>query len=293
MGIGIYLLEIIIVGILSFKISQLIYHLFASHIKSVKVFKVSLTVLLVLIIMSLLIMIQFNVPKLCYSPPINKYQSDEYNTKSGNYNQQWDELVQGKIAYNIPDTMEIEENYKAIVSITKAMNDSILFQYIDNSDFKIAKIKISSRVKVILMDPAEKQNFRITSLNTEEQIVDDSTNTVWKWNIIPLKGGDHELVLRTTVKVLDHLGENYKDKIVFEKNIKVNAPVLVTMKQFIGDYWQWLTSVCFIPLIIWGYDRLSKRGKAKAKNKPILGFKIEDKNKKKTKSFDNEKSTNA
>lgn len=267
MGIVIFLLTIIFVVILlSFGISQLIYQLFARHIKKVKTFKSILTASLSLI--GFFITVLLIVGQFLARAPFSEMKN----------NHPLDKLVQGMIAYNIPDTMEIEECYKAIVSITKAMNDSILFQNIDSIDFKEEIIKVSTRVKVILIDPTGQQYFTITPLNTEEQIIDDSTNTVWKWNVVPLKGGNHELVLRTTVKVLDHLGENYKDQIVVEKNIKVNAPVLVTLKQFIGDYWQWLTSVCLIPFIIWGYNRLSKRGKDKAKNKPIVGFKKEDKN---------------
>ena len=171
-----------------------------------------------------------------------------------------DELVKGKIAYEVPDTMNMGENYKATVIITKAMNDSVLFQDFDTSDFQREEIKVSSLVKVLLIDPTE-ESFNITALNTAEQLVDDSTNTVWKWNITPKRGGDNELVLRVTAKILNQLGENYKDVKVFEKTIKVNAPVLTRIKQFVGDYWQWLSTAVVIPLIVWGYKTLSNRRK--------------------------------
>ena len=165
-----------------------------------------------------------------------------------------DELVKGKIAYEVPETMNIEENYKAVVIVTKAENDSILLIEFPQKNFQKEEIIVSSRVKVSLVDPTKK-NFDITPLNTIEQLVDDSTNTIWKWNIIPKRGGNNELILRVTVRILDRLGETYKD-IMFEKTINVNAPILTIIKQFIVNYWQWLASIIVIPLVIWGYKTL-------------------------------------
>jgi hypothetical protein len=38
-----------------------------------------------------------------------------------------DRLVTGKIAHDIPEQMKVGADYRAIASVTKAMNDSILF----------------------------------------------------------------------------------------------------------------------------------------------------------------------
>ena len=193
----------------------------------------------------------------CY-PPI----SDDYRLEK---------LIKGKIAYEIPDTMEVEKNYKATVIVTKAMNDNILFKDFDPRYFQREEIYVSSRVSVFLIDPTEK-NFNITSLNTIEQLVDDSTNTVWKWNIIPKRGGNNELVLRVTVKVLDRFGETYKDIRVFEKEINVNVTFAESIKLFFVDYWQYIspiTTVIVIPLVIWGrkifLNRRRKNKKAEQK----------------------------
>lgn len=189
----------------------------------------------------------------------------------------FDRLVSGMITYSIPDTMEIQKDYKATVSITKALNDSILYQDLNRDDFQTEAILISSRVRIVLIDPTGNKNFEITALNTEEQLVDNKTNTVWNWNIRPKKAGKNELVLRTTVKILDELGENFKDVTVFEKSIKVNASAITTIKQFIGTYWQWLITVCIIPLIIWGYKKFSPRKNDNGKPK-LIGFKKKNDN---------------
>jgi hypothetical protein len=42
-----------------------------------------------------------------------------------------DDIVAGKLAYNIPDTMRVGSSYRATVSYTKALNESILFFNLD------------------------------------------------------------------------------------------------------------------------------------------------------------------
>ena len=183
-----------------------------------------------------------------------------------------DEIVEGIIAYEIPNSMTIGNNYKATAIISKAINDSIIFQEFNSQYFQREEIKISSIVNVFLIDPTE-NNFNITSLNTIEQLVDDSTNTVWNWYVTPKRSGDNKLALRVTVKILNRLGENYKDIKVFEKSIIVNAPILSRIKQFITDYWQWLSTVIFIPLSIWVSKILfTHRKKIDDRKRKQIGF---------------------
>ena len=304
----IFFVLILIVGFFIFGIYKLLFHFFPSLFDNKKSYNLILAVSILLTSLGL-IMFNLSSPLLDYSriehrietdnsksrnkgsiedikeliqenreSNKNSYESDMLNNNTEDRHL-FDKLVKGKMAFNISDTMEIEKNYKAIVSITKAMNDSILFQNINRGHFEKENIKISSRVKVLLIDPSGLQNFSITSLNTEEQLVDDSTNTVWKWNIIPRRSGDHELIIRTTVKVLDELGENYKDITVFEKKIKVNSSIAISAKRFFTDNWQWLSGVCFIPLITWGFSRYTRQKKG-GKNPNLIGFNKEGKHKK-------------
>ena len=203
---------------------------------------------------------------------------DSLTTHIGHLN--IEQIVRGKIAYKIPDTMEIAKSHRATVSVSKALNDSILFQNIDNTGFIVENIRVSSRVRMTLIDPTGDQNFQVKPLGTVEQPVYDSTSTIWNWNVIPNRSGQNELVLRATVKILDDLGESYKDIPVFEKSIKVNASITVVAKQFIGDYWQFLSTTIIIPLIVWIYDRFSRREKYGTRERNQIGFKLNNPNKK-------------
>jgi len=179
--------------------------------------------------------------------------------------QKIDQLIKGKIAYEIPAAMNIDSSYRAIVTITKAQNNAILFSGLDSTGFYKDSIKISSRVKVSLIDPSGDKSFRIVALNTEEQLVDDSTNTVWQWNVAPLRSGNNEIILRVTAKVIDRIGENYRDIQVYNRSIQIQASFFSKVKQFWLDYWQWIITACMIPIIRSIYNKIFAKKKREAK----------------------------
>jgi len=173
----------------------------------------------------------------------------------------FDELVCGKIGYNLPDTMKVGNQYRGIVTISKALNDSILFMNLDPDNFTSEEIKVSSKIEVSLIDPSNNKNFDIVALNTKEQLVDITSNTIWKWEITPLKSGRNKIILRATVKVITDLGETPKDIPVFEKIITVQTSPILTFEQFLGNNWQWLGGTIIIPILIWRFQILKKKKK--------------------------------
>lgn len=175
-----------------------------------------------------------------------------------------DRLVRGKIAHDIPEQMKVGDDYRAIASVTKAMNDSILFAGLESEKMETEEIWVSSRVKIVLFDPTGRNNFEITALNTEEQTVNEYANTIWEWNVIPIKSGNNPLVMRATVKVLDEFGENYRDIPVFEKRVNVKASPLASLGMFLAKYWQWVATVIAIPLVTYVYRSIKNRKKQKS-----------------------------
>ncbi len=174
-----------------------------------------------------------------------------------------DRLVRGKIAHYIPDQMKVGADYRAIASVTKAMNDSILLAGLASEQMETEEIWVSSRVKIVLFDPTGKNNFEINPLNTEEQTVNERENTIWEWNVKPIKSGQNPLVMRATIKVLDEFGENYRDIPVFEKRVKVKASPLASLAMFLANYWQWVATVIAIPLVTYLYRSIKNRKKQK------------------------------
>ena len=252
----------------------LLFYGLVKKLKQSQAFNIIVTFVLMTII-SILLFVIFPLISTFFCPPhLDKSDSSIHAGFGNKYSDKvlklvkLDELVNGKIAYEVPDTMDIGKSYKATVIVTKSEKDSFLIRDFYQGNFQKEEIKVSSIVKVALFDPTpQEENFSIISLNTIEQFVGDSTNTVWKWNITPKRSGYNELVLRVTVKVLDRLGETYIDIRTFEKTIKVNVSIFASIKHFVGNNWVWFSNAIVIPLVIWFYSRFSNWKKKKADRK--------------------------
>ncbi len=191
----------------------------------------------------------------------------------------YDKLIRAKLAYKIPDTMDIGKQYVVEVIITKQLLDNVLYygfyKNISKDFVLIDSIAISSRVKVSLIDPEEK-NFQIKPMNTELQVVDSKSSTAWKWYIRPKTGGYNPLILTVSTRIKDQYGSDYKDIPVFEKTVNVNSNYWYSTRIFLEENWQYVLSGILIPFIVWLFnlynnkERGSKQGKkVKTYNKRV------------------------
>lgn len=169
------------------------------------------------------------------------------------------DLTPGRIAYEMPDVMDVDKPHLVTVAITTSMDNLILYKGLDPKNLKDEEIFVTRVVKVKLIETSGK-NFDIIELATEKQTVDDSTNTIWRWNVTPRHGGSYSLMIRATIQIPP---DSEKDKTVFEKTVSVNAEYLHETKNFFSAYWQFILSVVVLPLIVWGYKLFKARSKKK------------------------------
>jgi hypothetical protein len=167
-------------------------------------------------------------------------------------------LIEGKIAISIPDTMKYHRNYPALASITASLNDIILLQGIDTSNIReIQPIQVSSKMKVSLIDPTG-ENFSINNVNNKEQIINAKSNTVWQWNVKPLKSGTNKLIMVASVIIKSKQDDGEKDFVVTEKYISIHTPFMNGFIEFFEEKWQWILSAILIPLAIYWFKEKNK-----------------------------------
>ena len=161
------------------------------------------------------------------------------------------ELVRGKIAHHVPDTMTVDLDTQIWVHISKALNDSILLEGRSAVGVVIDAILVSSSVNVSLIDPSPDidKNFHIAKLSPDRQSVDDSTSTIWEWNVRPLKAGTFPLRISAEVDVINEFGRLPKYVPVYDDEVYVEAVPFRDTKNFFQKYWQWLITVIGIPLL--------------------------------------------
>jgi hypothetical protein len=166
-----------------------------------------------------------------------------------------DSLTIGEVAYKIPDTMIVGNNYRSIVTISNSFKDSILYEGLKSPGFKKEIIQVSSIIKLSIIDPI-KENFEITALSSEEQVLKEGSNTVWSWTITPKKNGSNLLILRATVKLKSKDGESFKDIDVLERLINVKSSLISDAGIFWKEHWEWMITTFILPIITFFFVRL-------------------------------------
>lgn len=168
----------------------------------------------------------------------------------------------GIMAYSTPEQMVVGKSYTIKLRISKENNKVQLVS--GDRNIPINDVTIDSKVVIesIRVEPimsasllSEEGKFLITPVSTETQNIEDKGYTEWQWRITPLKGGDNFLKLVVKVRISNENGDFYKDITVFDKNIKVKSNITFSIKTWISNYWQWLISTIFIPLIVWFYKK--------------------------------------
>jgi excisionase family DNA binding protein len=117
-------------------------------------------------------------------------------------------------------------------------------------------LKVSSFMKASLSG----DKFRIKALASEEQLVGGKDFTEWRWEVAPVEAGAQILYLTVTARIeIQGHGEEKKDILVKNTQIRVKVNPAYSVQMFFGNNWQWLATAIIIPLIIFGWTMWRKQ----------------------------------
>lgn len=173
-------------------------------------------------------------------------------------------LSPGRILFNPPTEMKVGVKERVEARITKTITEDLSKGLKGRGLPKIEEIRVNTLMGVRLSG----DNFNITPLSDEDQIVTGEGFTQWDWDVLPLKSGDQLLSFVVIVRMkIPNYGEERRDYPVFDRKIKVKVNPPYTIKKFIENYWQWILSTIIGSGIIgWVIKRIiKKRRKGKRK----------------------------
>lgn len=171
------------------------------------------------------------------------------------------DLIPGKLAFDFPREMKVGERYDVIFSITKSLNNEVLFKGLDSAKFEIRNIEVSSGMRVLLYDP-EPEGSKNFDISTKDKVlfVSNDRNTKWLWHVKPLKKGTHTIIVKVFATVYDERGtEREISQEVFKEKIQVEATPSFTFSNFFKKHWQWLFGTLLIPIFVYFYRKKEKK----------------------------------
>ncbi len=175
------------------------------------------------------------------------------------------------LIYDIPPLMQQGQSTRVEALISEVQKSIEKYRELKrlSSESRIEEIKIGKVMTLRLSDdsPQDRPAFEIKPISDEEQLIDTNFSDAWEWewDVIPLRSGQHHLNLKAVVTVVDEkFGERKVNIPVFSRQIKVKINRMYVLSGFVRNYWEFLASAIFIPLVIWGYSLYMKKRRAKA-----------------------------
>jgi hypothetical protein len=168
----------------------------------------------------------------------------------------------GNIAFNMPDSMSLEEAKKVELLLGASHPPEELKKQIEGKsiegNIKIEKIQISEQMEAQLTG----DGFNITRVTPERRAVSKAGITEWKWDVRAVQPGKLRLhlILNALVKI-EGLEQPYTIR-TFDKEYFVDVPWRNRpFFAFLERNWPWLWTTILIPTAAWLWNRKRKKGK--------------------------------
>lgn len=199
--------------------------------------------------------------------------------------------LKGNMAYYVPDSMEVNKSSRVSLTISKNVPLSDLKESIeksiahesnaDTSRIVLERIKIS-KVMTANLYAMDSTTFRISRLSRAQQYVylsdKDITETKWEWSVIPLKAGDHNMIIKVSTKIFDGDIEEWLEfqaynGVVLVKAVPVPIPDPPTVFEAIINYWkgnfEWIVPALTVigGFIAWLLSTFGKKKQDQEKDK--------------------------
>jgi len=209
----------------------------------------------------------------------DSYEPDWENKNVGTGNKEVkDQLVKkynSLLVFHADDTMQVNRTYTATLALARnAALGPLKMKVLEASDatddnvIVDTSIQLGKKMKADLKDfgPRNEKSFFIERIGSEEQVLSNSKESFWQWNIEPLKEGHHKLKL--VIQVI--LGDNDKVNLptkeipvtIFAQKISMGTRI----GTFFSSYWQWIITGIFLPILIaWLTTRIKQANEAKKK----------------------------
>lgn len=184
-------------------------------------------------------------------------------------------LQLGKIAFNVPIEMTLDETYRIHLLLSKSLPEqelqAQLHEYLGSSTasgtkdvntrerIETAAVKIGPRMEAIVTG----QNFEITEVTPQEQPVSREETTEWQWDVKPRKPGTQELHFTINVILLVNKATMRRAINTFDRRIDVKVTTGQWLTALIGEHWGWvLITTLLLPFVGWLVGRGMKSAEA-------------------------------
>lgn len=177
-------------------------------------------------------------------------------------------LPLGEAFHNIPIEMVAGNTTIIEAGIGNNIKKEVQKELVGNGKVQINKKVHFNPFGVKMFLDVNKEDFKVRLLSDEEQQITSKEPSIWRWEVTPLKAGQHLILVKATVEIkvpeLDIVTKKTVE--VFKAKRKVNVNWQYSVYQFITQNWKEATGLIFgtgslAAFINWWLAKKEKREK--------------------------------
>lgn len=190
-------------------------------------------------------------------PPAMLY---DYVLLEPNTNDVLDQLEAAVMAFNIPNTADINETIFAELEVGFEMDQNEIIEHLDSTQGHLIIEDIT--VSKILTAELISANFNVVPLTARSQALSNKETTEWRWTLQPLDYGTHlvTLVVHAHVKVGDK--ETTRTIEVHNEVLEITVTAKHLIFTWLEKHWEWLFTALIFPLVAWTWNNRKRKKKS-------------------------------
>ena len=175
------------------------------------------------------------------------------------------QLVLGRVAFNSPEKINIEDTVSIKVVLSPNEAETVLLDRVDEPGTKVSE---SLQVSNLMEARLSGEGFKIVAVTKERQAISSGV-TEWIWDVTPLKEGRRQLTL--TIDALITINGEVVPKTLrtFRKPIEVEITKTQKVNGILNEHGKWLWSTLLVPIFGWAFKKRKENAQKldKAANK--------------------------
>jgi hypothetical protein len=156
------------------------------------------------------------------------------------------------VAFNTPSTLSLGQTTEIQLLLS-------LREPIERLKAQVAAIGKVEGATVRVSDDMEARltgrGFAIEAISDPRQLVVDSENTEWRWDVQGTQTGTHELHLTLTAFIDVDGVRGARTVQTFDRTLVIRVTWYRRLSGFVGGNWQWLWTAILIPVAAWVLQR--------------------------------------
>lgn len=153
----------------------------------------------------------------------------------------------GMLVFNPAERMKVGRRERLEIRLSRDLAAAVTEGLRGRGAPRVEAIEIGERARVRLQG----DDFAISALSSEDQLVRDVGFTQWDFDVIPLRSGRRMLRLVVTLRLKRENSQELCDLPALEREIVVRVAPVHAIAFFTRTHWKWFVASVAIPLVAW------------------------------------------